>query len=277
MFGSDNLYGNPLQAVQDEGVDKETRILQIIMGSDLDAAVIDTDTDKDGAKCQAEILKNAFKCQDTKLKEFEKCKKAGLRAGTITSSATMQDECLGMGTSAQPDEKGKIFKTCVTKFEKKVQKRCIDKGVAVSAAAPGNCAASADIPGCIETLIECDVCSSLNAVDGLHRDCDLFDNGLADNSCGACRNSIDQGWLRLIGGPIDATCILGCAGTPSCLTSCNIFTTAECTLCLEAAVVCAATGPGSGCIGACLADPQGFGCQFCLQNAGCLECFGVVP
>jgi len=78
MFGSDNNYGQTLGilagaivAVQEEGVDKETRLLQQILGSDIDAAVIPKSS-KDAAKCQQALLKQFFKCQDTKLKEYEK-------------------------------------------------------------------------------------------------------------------------------------------------------------------------------------------------------------
>ena len=39
------------------------------------------------------------------------------------------------------------------------------------------------IAACIDQKIECEVCQALNALDGLNRDCDSFDDGLANGSC----------------------------------------------------------------------------------------------
>ena len=38
---------------------------------------------------------------------------------------------------------------------------------------------------CLEHKVECRFCEWANAVNGLNRDCDLFDDGLANASCGA--------------------------------------------------------------------------------------------
>ncbi len=36
-----------------------------------------------------------------------------------------------------------------------------------------------------DRLVECEVCQALNQADGLNRDCDLFDDGLSNSSCGS--------------------------------------------------------------------------------------------
>jgi len=201
-----------------------------------------------------------------------------MKGGASTGQA-IENACMGTGTNAQPDDKGKIAKACVEKVNKAVDKKCTHKGIDPDTVLPGNClsSASGDTIGCIETMVECDVCSSINAVDGGHRDCDLFDNGLADQSCGACRNALDQVAVTSIGGT-EALCILGCAGDPGCLASCNINTTdPTCESCLESTTVCSAFGAGSVCISTCLGDAQGIPCQSCLRAAGCLDCFGIAP
>ena len=135
--------------------------------------------------CQQNVLKAVQRCVDARVNQFNRCKREGLKRGFVRSAAELQDVCLGTG-AAQPDPSGgTIAKFCTTQPVPLLQSRCVDKGVALEVAFPG-CSA-ADIAGaaaCFDTRIRCRVCGLLNAVDGLARDCDLFDDGDADNeSC----------------------------------------------------------------------------------------------
>ncbi len=159
---------------------KEDAILHGVFGSDVDAALL---ADKNGNKCQLALAKTAKKCQATKLKEFNKCKKVALKDGAADGDA-LQDACLGIGAVAQPDEKGKIAKACIDKIDTDIDKKCVGKGVDLSDAAPG-CGTDdpATLGACIDHLVECRVCTYLNVVDNLARDCDLFDDGIDNASC----------------------------------------------------------------------------------------------
>ena len=162
-------------------IDKELRLVHSIFGSDLDSGVIVTD--KPGSKCQQGVWKAVQKCQDTKMKVFGSCKKNGLKGkvppGLITSASELQDACLGVGLEGMPDPKGKILKKCLGGIQKAIDKKC--SGLVTAPLFPG-CAGPVS-QACLDTFVECEVCRALNEIDVLIRDCDEFDDGIANGSC----------------------------------------------------------------------------------------------
>ena len=169
-------------------VEKELKLIHSIFGPDLDAVIIPAAGNPAASKCQVDAAKAAKKCQDTKLKEFIKCKKSGLKNKSGPPSVTLPmdtpgdlAECMGF------DPKGKIDKACGTQLDDKIDKSCA--GLDYATLFPGDCSGEAtlsDFERCVDSLVECQVCLALNEADGLNRDCDLFDDGLANGSCGAC-------------------------------------------------------------------------------------------
>ncbi len=153
---------------------KDLELIHDLFGTDLDVSIVDAGVDKAGAKCQAAVAKAAGKCQAAKLGSFNSCKKDKLKAGDTDIEA-----CLGTGTGGIPDPKGKIQKKCGGDFD--LAKKCTGTTTPLDALIPG-CA-----PGvtgaCIDQKIECRVCLALNALDGLDRDCDEFDDGVVNGSC----------------------------------------------------------------------------------------------
>ncbi len=160
-------------AIGDIMIQKDLDLTHDIFGTDLDDSIVTKADDKAGNKCQATVQKNAGKCQDEKLKIFNKCKKNALKAGNTDILACMG----GTGTGGIPDPDGKITKKCGGDFG--LAKKCSLANV--DALIPG-CAPGVDA-ACIDQKIECRVCLALNALDGLNRNCDLFDNGVLDGSC----------------------------------------------------------------------------------------------
>ncbi len=166
-------------------IDKELRLVHSIFGSDLDSGVIVTD--KPGSKCQQGVWKAVQKCQDTKIKEFNKCKKDGLKGktppGPINSGTDLERLCLQSDpndpTTPQPDPKGKILKKCLGGIQKAIDKKC--SGLVTAPLFPG-CAGPVS-QACLDTFVECEVCRALNEIDVLIRDCDEFDDGIANGSC----------------------------------------------------------------------------------------------
>ena len=274
LFGADMLT-----TAGAEGVNKEDRILSAVLGLDLDAVVVDATVDKDASGCQLAMVKELYKCQSTKLKTFLGCKKGGLKDGTIVDAASLQTECLDGGIA---DPKGKIAKQCnddgavsgkVDKIRATAAKKCADKGILLADAFAGSdCAAAGtedDIRACLEVAVECDVCSSINAVDGTSVDCDLFDNGAADGSCGACRNANDQAIVASLDTPT-AICIAGCGGDTVCIEACfapATFSDPTCAGCIGETVDCTIVN----CIADC-GDPLSIECVTCLDANGCLDC-----
>lgn len=78
---------------------------------------------------------------------------------------------------------GKIAKA-VTVLLETVEKQCA--AVSVAAAFAETCSGAggaAALAVCVDRRVECRTCRIVNGVDGLARDCDLFDDGTANASC----------------------------------------------------------------------------------------------
>jgi hypothetical protein len=159
-------------------IDKELALIHAIFGTDLDEVVGLKDDDKDGWKCQSAIARAVGKCEQAKLASYNSCKKGQLRAG-VADAATLQDTCMGTGADRIPDTKGKIRKKCGNGLSGTTGKKC---GTTNNDALFPPCAGR-DLGACTLQKINCEVCKALNALDGLDRNCDQFDDGLINDSC----------------------------------------------------------------------------------------------
>ena len=108
------------------------------------------------------------------MKTFLKCKKDGLKAGTILSAATLE----GCFDTVTADAK---VAAMVSKLAATVASKCAT--TALGTAFPGDCAAAGSFSACVDEQVECRVCLTLDAMDNLARNCDLFDDGLSNTSC----------------------------------------------------------------------------------------------
>jgi hypothetical protein len=131
-----------------------------------------------GSKCRSTLAKDYGKTVDAILKEFSSCKKRGLKDASIASALAL-DGCFD---AVLTDAKGKIGKTA-QKLQLDSVKKC-DFGD-LDASFSGLCAGVGTLAfgNCMKTLAHCRSCLMLNLVDGLARDCDLFDDGLPNLSC----------------------------------------------------------------------------------------------
>ena len=86
-----------------------------------------------------------------------------------------------MGGRSHPEE-FRCTKACESKLDAAITSKC--GGLDLAALFPG---CGTPDPGalsdCLDRLVECRVCRALNAADALSRDCDDFDDGLANASC----------------------------------------------------------------------------------------------
>ncbi len=168
-FGPPSISLHGTRAVQ-----LSQHYLQDLFGSTPDPVIA---TNSVVMGCQTAVLKAAAKCQDLRINSFNKCKKEGLKRGFVTDSVELQTTCLGTG-STQPDPTGgKMAVTCVDVPAKKIESSCVSRGVALDQAFPG-CGATtaAGLAQCADERLRCRLCNLLNDVDGLSRDCDLFDD-----------------------------------------------------------------------------------------------------
>ncbi len=146
-----------------------------------------------------------------------------------------------------------MAKACDEKLSSKIQKKCVDAGVSLNAAFPGSDPNGTNDPAAllawIEEMVECEVCLLVNAVDGLARDCDLFDDGLLNGSCShLCENDPRRACTFF---EFAAFCNSCCRADQDCNTACT-----------------AAVGEGS-----CVDPEKNLACGLAVDRAGCsLEC-----
>jgi hypothetical protein len=155
-----------------------------VYGANLQPAVITCATSKAGCGCQQKISKSVEALAAVKLATFVSCKKTALKNGANSLAALAA--CLndaGTAGSVAADTKGKIAKT-LAGLNATIVKSCDTPGVTASAF-PGACTALTGnaLGTCLDTQVECRVCTAINAMDGLFVNCDLFDNGAADATC----------------------------------------------------------------------------------------------
>ena len=168
-------------------VDEEVRFFGELLGDDLAAAAVDM-TDKANKKqgiCQKIVLKASDKVLQTQLKEFLACKEAVLKDKEAPAvSAEDLESCFD---AIATDAKGKVEKARV-KLVDLVAKKCTAFEHEVSDVLDGACGQGAGTPvefsQCLVESGRCTSCRLFNAADGLAYDCDLFDDGEANDSCG---------------------------------------------------------------------------------------------
>jgi cysteine-rich repeat protein len=211
-------------AINAAAVAGELGLVSDVFGSSLNPILLGIGENKGGALCQAAIAKDYEKILSATLDSFVRCKKAGLKSGHINSSARLE-ECFDEVAS---DPRGKVTKA-VAKVAKRMTKKC---GAYLIEAFPGQCSGvsgASNFAGCLGELADCRACQMLNAFDGLSEDCDLFDDGLSNGTCGDTTL------------PRDGVCPLP-TGVGICVEECS--TDSDC----SAGAMCCSNGCGHVCM-----------------------------
>ncbi len=220
--------------------------------------------------CQNAVLKAAGKCGDLRINSFNKCKKEGLKRGFVTTAVQLQAACLGTAETQPDPTGGKIAATCVAKPTSTITSSCVGHAVDLASAFPGcNAATAAGLATCVDERLRCRFCTMLNDVDGLGRDCDLFDDeNDANESCAEppecgdadleTNEDCDDGG-NLPGDGCDAACAIEpgwtCGGSPStCSPICGDGLVVDGEACDDGDL-----GAGDGCNAACQVEP-GYTC-----------------
>lgn len=179
-------------------------IVAAVFGPDLDAAVVDYDSDREGAKCQEEVLRDAHRIVDRMWKVVQNAVGDGLKgrnrsAGVAPdaaahSSDNLQAEIL---SQALDDADGKI-QAEVDRLVARAQTRC---GTAVTPLAqmfPGACAGStsiANLAACIANVARGHFYQTVAGTYAMTVECELTDDGVHNESCvspGQRRHLLDR-------------------------------------------------------------------------------------
>jgi len=196
----------------------ERALLVDLLGTDLPGAPASASA----ARCRAAAASATQGCVEAQLAAFNACKKRVLADDALPASTAeaLDDACLGPVDAGIPDPKGKVERACGRKLDRAIERACDGEDLPVLF--PG-CAGS-DLAACGARAARCASCRMLVAVDGLPRDCDAFDDGVVDGSCGpAC--STDAGpeacdvFANGAGACVGGECVL--AGCDASYEDCN--------------------------------------------------------
>lgn len=172
-----------VNAVAQQG---ELNLIADVFGSAPDLAWVACADSLERCKCQSEVLKGVEKTAKAQRRQFVRCKKAHL---PIASAAADLARCVdNLATSdsiaAARASGGKIDKI-VAELGAAITRRC-DAPAVIDALFPGTCngQAGTGLRDCLADRSSCRVCQTFNDMDELAVDCDVFDDGTANGSCG---------------------------------------------------------------------------------------------
>lgn len=156
-----------------------TRLMHEYFGNPIGAL----STAKDDARCLNKAVQRSTQVLTEIIKQQRGCKKTGLKAGAITSNASLGALC---GTFALIDASGKAAGKLV-KLDDDVQSACAVPGIDLAAlfdGLPPAChGTAAALSACLQAHSRCRACVALNYADTQAMNCDVFDDGTANASC----------------------------------------------------------------------------------------------
>jgi len=242
---------------------RNIELVRRIISSNLDTGLVPVAAD---ARCQVRVVDAVQKCVDTRMTEYNKCLKDGMADGVITNAATLQANCLGTSNATQLDPKGRIALRCERKIALVLENYCfgIDLGRAFLGCQPTD---AQNLATCLKRESACEVCQLLNAVSGLSRECDAFDDG--DPSNGTCGDECSDGIVQLGEGCDDGNTNDGDGCSSECKVEVNWGCTGQpstCTLNCGNGAVDSSDGEqcddgnlvsGDGCSSSCLTESCG--------------------
>lgn len=140
-------------------------------------------TEKTDAKCLNKAVQRATQALTEIVKQHRGCTRAGMKAGTVTSNASLLAAC---GTFSLLDAGGKA-EARLKKLDADVQGACARPGINLAALFDGLPAAchetAAALSACLQAHTRCRACIAINYADSQSMSCDQFDDGLANGSC----------------------------------------------------------------------------------------------
>lgn len=126
----------------------------------------------DTARCRRTVVRYGERLLATSVRTALACERAALRDGAA-DPATLA-ACIAAPSS------GAVARA-TARLRGQIRRACGDADV--DAALPGRCAAATDVAECVRSRVDCRACRLLNAAGALDADCELLDDGAANDSC----------------------------------------------------------------------------------------------
>ncbi len=173
-------------------------LIEDVFGADLSGAIVSSATDKNGARCQSELTKRSRILYDELWKLTRKRARDALRCSRPNAPSSCASKGIvplpvGTGFELQlaalgyvdADPKAKIFKR-TNQIGEQAIKFCAPASTSIVDLAPGFCSASADaaaLATCVSQQTRCRFCRNFAIGHVVLASCDVFDDGLANESC----------------------------------------------------------------------------------------------
>jgi len=184
LFGTKCLGGEPIQQGAATGNAAHRNALTEFARDLYGTPIVVIQYSKQSSKCIQKATQRPTQAFTEWVKGHRKCKKDLMKAGTVETSADLDNLC---GTVAQADPKLKIQKK-IDKSTADITANCATTEESLPTLFPGlDGACHADenaLAACINARAFCRACEALNTADGQDMDCDAIDDGLANGSCG---------------------------------------------------------------------------------------------
>jgi len=130
-----------------------------------------------GSKCHDKIAKRGGKKYDTELKAFRKCVK-----DNAPNDQTSIDNCVATGVND-----AKAQSTVQPKLLADMEAQCTfaSPPAGLEDGDCASCVAAADCAACIGDIVDCQACLAMNNSNNGTADCDILNDGVDDDDCGA--------------------------------------------------------------------------------------------
>lgn len=170
------------------GVDGLADLLRDVFGAAPEDALRGLDRAADARTCQRATWDATRACTVARQSDLVRCLREGLASRDplhrVENIEGLRDRCLGTGGNGQPDRHSWIARRCTspsTGLAGVLERRCAGEDLA--ALFPG-CAGESAPAACLERKIACRTCLTVNRALGTTRNCDRFDDGADDGTCG---------------------------------------------------------------------------------------------
>lgn len=160
-------------------------LVEDLFGPDLDAVLVSKDLLPGSAACQTGVVEAVEKVLDTGMRLAVSSKRRALRG---KGQPPIRSE-VGLETAMLDDfalDPRRRLTRSRERLQRKLVKHCKDAETALATLFPGVCSTAAnteELADCTDRAALCRVCQAQNSMDGIAIDCDLFDNGLPDQTC----------------------------------------------------------------------------------------------
>jgi len=156
-----------------------------LFGPDLDLVLASKQAAPASAACQEAVIDTSGEVLDAGARLSVSAKRRALRGvkeKPVQSAAELELALL----DAFARDKGKRLQRARAALQRSLAQRCDGLESPLATLFPGVCSAAAnaaELADCADRAALCRLCQAQNAMDGLALDCDLFDDGVPDQTC----------------------------------------------------------------------------------------------